>query len=585
MTLITIFFNYDEESEWVNVKEKMKSVDDEISYIESNIFKIAYSGAINERINFSDDKESVLLGYITDNDFVHLKNILNVKNEQMSKCEILKMLVRKHGYQSLSLLSGSFCFIDYNNNTKSVTVIRDRIGLVTLFACKAGNGWVYSSRIKFLLELSFLSLNLNRNTIQHYQYSGWSPRGASFLESVISCEPGTITNFNYSNYSTILLNLPEKKAIPKDLLSAASVIKKNLQTAVGEHIPSNKRIGIAVSGGIDSVYMTSLVKKTLGERSLLTFSYGYDIDDPNVVGGKQISDLLNCEHTSVITYPDEVPQLLTESIAHLEEPVGRDQYLMLTKMAKVARGKVDTLITGNCGDAVFGSPPLAKYLLKASKWPFLRSFYQDIATEDYSGASPETIAGKLYLKFFKKQQTPAAAKILGSFGVDNRIILPNQSPPLLKMLEHDLRYAPGEQGIKSNLLYDIARLELRQPYADISLIKMGLSIPDEWRFSGNTFKLALRLSAKNDLPENLIWAPKGVARLKHDDRLWDIIAELIHNKITPDKVMSRAIYEKESLDNLLKIPNRNKRSMRWLYRLWYIIALEIWCEIFIDQKK
>ncbi|MBU9848549.1 asparagine synthase-related protein, partial [Rahnella aceris] len=193
------------------------------------------------------------------------------------------------------------------------------------------------------------------------QYSGWSPRGASFLESVISCEPGTITNFNYSNYSTILLNLPEKKAIPKDLLSAASVIKKNLQTAVGEHIPSNKRIGIAVSGGIDSVYMTSLVKKTLGERSLLTFSYGYDTDDPNVVGGKQISDLLNCEHTSVITYPDEVPQLLTESIAHLEEPVGRDQYLMLTKMAKVARGKVDTLITGNCGDAVFGSPPLAKY--------------------------------------------------------------------------------------------------------------------------------------------------------------------------------------------------------------------------------
>ncbi|MDJ0029818.1 asparagine synthase-related protein [Pantoea ananatis] len=585
MSTIIIFFNFFEECEWVNVTKKMESMDDEISYCESNIFKIAYSKTINETVSFSEDKESAFLGYITENDFIHLRSTLNIKKEPVSKCEVLKEMVRKYGYQSLSVLSGSFCFIDYNSNTKTVSVIRDRIGLVTLFACKAGNGWIFSTRIKFLLELSFLSYNLNRNTIQHYQYCGWSPRGASFLESIMNCEPGAITTFCYNNYSTILLNLPEKKAIPDDLLNAASTIKKNLEIAISHHIPSNKRIGIAVSGGIDSVYMTSLVKKTIGERPLLTFSYGYDEYDPNIVGGKQISEFLNCEHTSVITYPHEIPQLLIDSIAHLEEPVGRDQYLMLTKMAKVARGKVDTLITGNCGDAVFGSPPLAKYLLKASKWPFLRSFYQDIATEDYSGALPESVAGKLYLKFLKKVKTPAAAKIIGSLGVENRIILPNQTPPLLKMLEHDLQYAPGEQGIKSNLLYDMAKLELRQPYADISLLKMGLSIPDQWRFDGKTYKIALRMSAKNDIPENLIWAPKGVARLKHDDRLWEIISDLIHNKITPEKIKSRGIYEKESLDKLLKIPNRNKRTMRWLYRLWYIIALEIWCEIFIDHKK
>ncbi|CAH2806372.1 MAG: Asparagine synthetase [glutamine-hydrolyzing] (EC [uncultured Caballeronia sp.] len=160
--------------------------------------------------------------------------------------------------------------------------------------------------------------------------------------------------------------------------------------------------------------MAALVKQALADRSMTAFSYGYRDDDPNVVGGIQMAEMLGCQHVKVITTADEVPRLLADSIYHLEEPVGRDQYLMLFKMACRARGLVDTLITGNCGDYVFGSPPLAYKYMLASRVPVLRGVLEDIATDQYSGAGAKTLAGKVVLTWracVTGRNTPRAAQV------------------------------------------------------------------------------------------------------------------------------------------------------------------------------
>ncbi|CAH2806368.1 MAG: hypothetical protein CBARDMAM_5157 [uncultured Caballeronia sp.] len=96
--------------------------------------------------------------------------------------------------------------------------------------------------------------------------------------------------------------------------------------------------------------------------------------------------------------------------------------------------------------------------------------------------------------------------------------------------------------------------------------------------------MPLRLAAESLIPKRLAWAPKGIARLRHDDLLWEVISMLVKSKVTTERVMARGLLDIASVKDLIVLPARRKRTMHWLYRLWYLVALETWCELFIDRQ-
>ncbi|WP_421403846.1 asparagine synthase-related protein [Agrobacterium fabrum] len=536
-------------------------------------------------VSIASGGSAILHGYVS---FADLEAISGVPAAEIyNPCETVLRCVRRFGHEILARISGAFTLIDWNGPEKKLTVCRDWIGLVPLFAARHHGGWILCTRTKPLLAISSFVATPDRPALQHYQYSGWSPRGQSLLQDVIHCEPGTISVFEVGSVRSRKYQLPAPARISRSLHVAASELGQSLGLAVRHHLPASKRIGIAVSGGVDSIYMAALVRDALPDRDLTAFSYGFGPEDPNIRGAAQIAGLLDCNHIAVTTEPEELPELLRESIFHLEEPVGRDQYPMLYKMALAARSQVDSLITGNCGDAVFGTPALASQYVKAARWPILRKPLEDLATEDFSGDTPRSLLGKalVSLKHLKSHAaTPPAARVLGTPRGDNRCHFPTTRPPLLAALRHDLENAAGEQAIKANMLDSASGLDLRQPYGDVSLIGLGLSIPDEWRFSTTHTKIALRMAAERAVPANLAWAPKGVSRLRHDDRLWEVVEAMLADKVSEERVQSRGLLEPKSVAALKRLPARRQRSMRWLYRLWYLIALEIWCELFLDNR-
>lgn len=581
MSTIAAMIEVDDQQAWSSMVRRLEQSSVNMRSWSPNA-KVSFAvGLDSTPVFISSDGTAILLGYITDYDLILATGLTDISN----LADAALLAIRKHGNQVFSRLSGGFVFIYWDEETSRLHVIRDRIGLQPLYYVQHTTGWLLASRTKFLLAAEQVMARPDRETIQHYQYSGWAPRGRSFLAGVRNCAAGTVTALNGRGEKNELLN----PIVPTHQFSCmsdlVSTIRSSAKQVVCRHVPAHGRLGVAVSGGIDSVYMTALVKDAIGSRDLIAFSYGYGADDPNVMGGKQISETLGIEHRAIYTEAFEVPDLLAQSIYHLEEPVGRDQYVMLYKMAHEASGQVDYLFTGNCVDYDFGNPPLALNFLKANRWPFLRSMYEDIASEDYSGRMPKSLLGKAVLSLMKIRgiSTPPAAKVIGAFPRNPDINFPRECQPLLETTKHKLQFAAGEQGIKA-LMLEGAHIAMRQPYADVAMLGLSLSYPDNWRFQGNQLKIPMRMAAESMVPKNLAWAPKGIAQLKHNDELWDTIINLIKTISPQEVIAARGVLDQESVNSLLSFPVRRKRTMRWLYRLWYIAALELWFQTFIDNR-
>jgi asparagine synthase (glutamine-hydrolysing) len=146
--------------------------------------------------------------------------------------------------------------------------------------------------------------------------------------------------------------------VEEDESSIIEQIRELLTFAVRKRLQSKKRIGVFLSGGLDSSSMVSLLHQA-GRVGISTFSFrcqGKSFDESNYA--KIVADTFGTIHHVVEYTPKSV--LLAEHMVDLmDEPfcdVGINIATYL--MARMAGGTVDNLFTGDGGDELFGGHPV-----------------------------------------------------------------------------------------------------------------------------------------------------------------------------------------------------------------------------------
>lgn len=195
-----------------------------------------------------------------------------------SDCEVIIHLYESLGIEkTLSLLEGEFAFVLYDSLSDTIIAARDHIGIRPLFFGKSLDGYAYSSELKALHPMC--------TTIEQFPAHSWQIDG------------GEVVRYE--------VETPVKDSSVKELLVGA--VKARLQ--------SDRKIGVFLSGGLDSSLVCAIAARELG--TIDTFSIGTK-GSPDLLAARKVADFLKTNHTEIHFTPEQGIQTLEKLIWHLE---------------------------------------------------------------------------------------------------------------------------------------------------------------------------------------------------------------------------------------------------------------------------
>jgi len=146
----------------------------------------------------------------------------------------------------------------------------------------------------------------------------------------------------------------------------------------------------------------------------------------------------------------------------------------------------------------------------------------------------------------------------------------------------DLRLRlPGDYLSKVDITSNMASLEVRSPFLDHELVEFAASLPTGLRLYRGSQKALLRRLSERYLPAEITTAPKrGFAPpLSHwlmtDWR--DLISEILGRRLVErDWILDGAVVQRYVTEHL-------SGEVDHTQRIWNLIVLELWIEIFVDR--
>jgi asparagine synthetase B (glutamine-hydrolysing) len=171
---------------------------------------------------------------------------------------------------------------------------------------------------------------------------------------------------------------PQFESIDISLELAIKKVEELLLSSIKTLIAGKKKIGFAMSGGVDSSLIVALCRKLLPDANLYTYSAGFYGED-EFEYSRLVAEKLDTNHTEKILYKEDYidkKSLLIPLIKHKGEPLHPNE-LALANIERLAKKeRCDIFLCGEGADDIFGGygQNFRMYLNYKKEEPFFKFF-------------------------------------------------------------------------------------------------------------------------------------------------------------------------------------------------------------------
>jgi asparagine synthase (glutamine-hydrolysing) len=512
-----------------------------------------------------------------------LKRQPEEQRSQTSDALLVLELYSALGDEGFQEIAGQFAFALWDGPGRRLLLARDRIGYAPLYFTTDRGRFVFASEYKALLAIDGVPVRPNRDAIQAIHSTKWVQPGATCLEAVYPVAPGTWLSVERTRIQTARFwNIPIQ-VVPRDEAGHAASLRSVFLETLRRQTEPYQRIGISLSGGLDSAVMAAGARHVAPDKELHTFSAGYGPDDRELVNAAEVARVLGTYHHPLVLDPEDLPDLLPRMVWHMEEPIGREDIAYLYVAAREAARHVELVLTGFGFDGLFAGLPRHRIADIALKVPLLaeplREFY------DYSvrGVQPESLPGRtLKSLYFRGKDFPAPQVIgaepvapLNGFGggIDQ---------PLSQFLRKGFLVLPYQSVVER--LYTAVGVRVNAHHTDPEFLRAAFSIPDRLKIKGRTQKYILRKACAGLLPPSILSYGKSFNRLKHDLHLSAVLDRMAEELLDDATVLARGLFDPSYVKRLRQRPAAKPYSQERVYRLWSLLLTEMWSRIYLDGR-
>lgn len=510
-----------------------------------------------------------------------------------------------HGYEAygvdvLSHLRGMFAFAIWDKKKETLFIARDFFGIKPLYYTEntSDGSFIFGSEIKSFLKAPQFNKAFNEKALKPYLTFQYSSLDETFFKGVYKLKPAHYMLYKDGEISTHRYWHQTFEAKGNTMAENVKAIQKMMEESVAYHKLSDVKVGAFLSGGIDSSYITALLKPDK------TFSVGFEEYEAmfnETHHAKALSDLLGIENHRKIISGDDCFDMLPTIQYHMDEPQSNPSSVPLYFLAELAREHVTVVLSGEGADEIFGGYPWYQSTPAIDAYEKLPMALRRPVSKMAKGLSQNRLT-----KFLVRGGQTVEEKYIGAAKVfseeDAMMVLktPYQMGPCVndvtqpiydeakgyddvtKMQHLDLNlWLPGDILLKADKMSMAHSLELRVPFLDKEVLKLAATLPSDQRVSHKDTKLALREAALELLPEE--WANRPKLGFPVPIRYW-MREEKFYKKIKSmfESDMAEKFFNTKHL--LAYLDAHYEKKANHARYIWTVYVFLVWYEAFFIKR-
>lgn len=524
---------------------------------------------------------------------------------------VLKSLVDR-GEAGIQGFNGMFAVATWEKQTKSLLLVRDRMGVKPLYYYWDGKTLLFASEIKAILASGLVVPKIDKQSLWDYLTFRYVPGPYTIWENIKKLPPAHLLRFqNGSEPREVRYWESDVISDPSAELSESEVDAEFTQLFLDavdlRLVASDVPVGVFLSGGLDSSAIAAAAVE-LGHKNFHTFSVGFEEGGyySELAYAEQVAKHVGAQYHQVVLSQKKFLDLLPAVVYATDEPLADLSAISILALSKLARENVKVVLSGEGSDEI-----LAGYDFdRAEKdWNRVRLLQRFPKTALKMGAA----FSRLGPDGLQRRAEKVANLPLGSW---NRLELPHitgnfdqtekerlwpgeawkdSDRIVAKHYEHASSKDPLQQMLavyqKDWLVEDLlmkadkatmaASLEARTPFLDYRLVEWANRQTNQVKVKRKGInqyetKSVLRRFCSKRLPRTIIDRPKR--GFPDPANLWleNGLHPWAHDTLLNSNSKLGAVLDKPVVEEVLAQARNGKEGAA--NRVWALLVLELWLQ-------
>lgn len=380
----------------------------------------------------------------------------------------------------LNLLDGYFCAALYNDETQKIKLISDRYGMRFLYWYHKNGVFAWGSEVKAILAVDCVDKQLDSISFNCFMDLGYIMGEHTWFEHIKLIKPATVIEYDLVNNIVDQHHYwkwSEIKPSEYTFDEAVDELGKRFIESVRRRFNPNERIGIALSGGLDSRAIFAAVDYLYPEYNGYAFTFGIPFCDDITIAEQVIFKTKNWKHKKFYFSSDNWFEPRKEKIWNTD---GMQDMMHMhgSEFLTEVNANISINLNGYCGDAIIGGGflskvPLNQRISAVNAIPFYGK-YTNLANIDSDYYDINYIEPNLYMNRVRR---------FTAYGSVNAL----------------------------------PWLDQRKPFFDNDLVEFIFSIPDQYRLNNRLYSSMLQKFFPKffrDIPWQQTGKPAAIAKPK-----------------------------------------------------------------------
>jgi asparagine synthase (glutamine-hydrolysing) len=514
--------------------------------------------------------------------------------------------------RTLDRLNGMFAFALWDRKERTLSLVRDRIGIKPLYYGRFGTTLLFGSELKALVAHPAFSKEIDRNSLALFFRHGYIPAPYTIYKDVRKLPPAHCLTLSSTDdsldslpyWSAQSLGNVENEMGQLSENEAISDLDTLLRNAVQLQMVSDVPLGAFLSGGIDSSTVVALMQAQ-STRRIQTFSIGFFEKGYNEADhASAVARHLGTEHLDLYVSPERIAESVQKLPEMYDEPMADTSQIPTYLLSKMTREHVTVSLSGDGGDELFGG--YDHYPQLHRRWKMLRRvprpmrafgakavnsllMYPDVFRE---GGSYKMWARLRNIPGILESRSPEllSRHCLSHWRAPSAVVADSREPatvftddeqwsttadPLHRMMYLDLvTYLPEDVLTKLDRASMAVSLEARVPLLDHRVVEFAMQIPAKLKFRNHQGKWLLRQVLQRYVPKELYDRPKMGFSLP--------IGEWLRGTLRPwaDELLGERLNRQSDLLDVGVIRQKWTEHIRgdhdWGQQLWNVLMYQAW---------
>jgi asparagine synthase (glutamine-hydrolysing) len=537
-----------------------------------------------------------------------------------SDTEVLLAAVAQWGLvPALERFVGMFAIALWDRAERTLTLVRDRLGIKPLYWAAAGRRFVFGSELSTVRSAPFVSGAISHDAAAMLLRFACVPAPHTILEGVHKLQPGHLM--------VVRDGVPERPVAwwrVSDVFDRADpwtgseeeaidAVDAAVRDAVSARLLSDVPLGGFLSGGVDSSTVAAMMAATAGR--VRTFCIGSE--DPLYDESKHAAAVaahLGTDHETLVLTGADALALVPRLPQVYDEPFADSSQVPTTLLCAATRKHVTVCLSGDGGDEVFAgynryveAPRLWR---RASRVP---AFARGLGARALEGVPIRTwdrvfrgLGGVLPRRVTSRPAGITVPKIAGVLGATDQASLyrfltsgwldPTSAVPGARDRATAWDLPPGPQDgasfvrrmqvadlsgyTQDDILTKVDRasmataLEVRVPLLDHRVIALAARFPLSLHHADGRGKYLLRRVLDRYVPRALVDRPKQGFGLPITEWLRTDLRAWAEDLLTPDALARDGLFDPAPIRAKWAEHLSGRRS--WTPALWSVLMLQAW---------